>query len=71
MARIRIKNLYKKFAKTTAVDHINISCLGRRVYGFVGTLRLRENNYTSNDTGLEVPTSRKVFLDNKLMNNIP
>ena len=44
MARIRIKNLYKKFAKTTAVDHINISCLGRRVYGFVGILRLRENN---------------------------
>jgi multiple sugar transport system ATP-binding protein len=70
MADLELKEIYKKYGKTTAVQNCSFKVNNSEFVTLVGPSGCGKSTTLSIIAGLEEPTSGEIYIDGKLSNNI-
>ncbi len=71
MAKVRLDNIKRKFNNVTAVEDITFEIPDGEFWVFVGPSGCGKSTILRTIAGLETATSGKLFIGDKLMNNVP
>ncbi|PKL91554.1 MAG: sugar ABC transporter ATP-binding protein, partial [Candidatus Goldiibacteriota bacterium HGW-Goldbacteria-1] len=71
MARVVLKNIWKKYGNVTAVKDANIVCEDKEFLILVGPSGCGKTTTLRMIAGLEEITSGEMYIDDKLVNDIP
>ncbi|PKL90507.1 MAG: sugar ABC transporter ATP-binding protein, partial [Candidatus Goldiibacteriota bacterium HGW-Goldbacteria-1] len=71
MARVVLKNIWKKYGNVTAVKDANITCEDKEFLILVGPSGCGKTTTLRMIAGLEEITSGEMYIDDKLVNDIP
>jgi len=71
MARVVLKNLTKKFKDVVAVDDVNIDIQDKEFAVLVGPSGCGKTTTLRVIAGLEEATSGEIYIEDKLVNDIP
>ncbi|MDY6986072.1 MAG: ABC transporter ATP-binding protein [Candidatus Thermoplasmatota archaeon] len=71
MGEVRIKELIKRFENVAAVNRVSIDCRDGEFLVLLGPSGCGKTTILRTIAGLEEPTEGEIYIDNKLVNDIP
>ena len=71
MAGVKIKNFTKKFGNVTAVNNVSLDIKDREFLVLLGPSGCGKSTILRSIAGLEEPTGGEIYIDGKLVNDVP
>ncbi|MBI4811029.1 MAG: ATP-binding cassette domain-containing protein, partial [Ignavibacteriales bacterium] len=71
MGNVRLEHVYKKYDTNTVVDDVNVTIEDKEFVVLVGPSGCGKSTTLRMIAGLEEITEGKIFIEDKLMNDVP